>query len=121
MAADEHAPHWVSDVVQTELREPQKFCGRTCILLFPPIDNWLPRPSVTRRIAKKLLSKVRAILASNTPSMSPAECEKAAEAYLHACTAVPLFCYVSPALYGLASKVGEQALEHGGSQAGDER
>ncbi len=120
MAAGEHDPLWISDVFQTELRGPQSSFRRTCILLFPPIGNRPSRFSVTRRAAKTLLSKVRALLAQKTPSMSPAEYDKAAEAYMHACIAMPFFCYVSPALFGLTDSDGEPQLKQDGMK-GDAR
>jgi hypothetical protein len=55
--------------------------------------------------------------ATDTPATSWAD---PVEAYLHACVAVPLFCYVSPAIYGLTGLHDEPGVPHRSSQPGDD-
>ena len=65
----------------------------------------MARATVLKKMTDGLVSKARALVARHLPAMSPGESADPAEAYLHACLAIPFFCYVSPATYGLADEI----------------
>lgn len=62
---------------------------------------------VMLRRARMFVHRLRRALTSSTTSIPAVSCPDPAEAYMYACLASPFFCYVSPAIYGLASTVEE--------------
>ncbi|QKX00296.1 hypothetical protein GSF67_24300 (plasmid) [Agrobacterium sp. CGMCC 11546] len=102
MASQNHDDRWWADIVQTEIRLPQKGLYRICV--FPPSgkERIAARSAVLKKIANALYSKIRALFASQQAVASHVSDADLAELYVHACLASPLFCYVPPGIYGLA-------------------
>ncbi|WP_234899199.1 hypothetical protein [Agrobacterium pusense] len=105
MALQKYDDRWWSDIIRTEIRLPLKGPRRFCVLLPLRPGARLARATVLKKMTDGLVSKARALVARHLPAMSPGESADPAEAYLHACLAVPFFCYVSPATYGLADEI----------------
>lgn len=105
MALQKYDDRWWSDIIRTEIRLPLKGPRGFCVLLpLRPVAR-LARATVLKRMTDGLVSKARALVARHPPAMSTGVSADPAEAYLHACLAVPFFCYVSPATYGVADEI----------------
>lgn len=120
MAIQEHDPRWWSDIVQTEIRLPHRCSCRLCILPLLTMSEGSSRMAAARKTANALVMKVRAFFAHQPPATSIVSCGDPAEAYMGACIAASLFCYVSPAIYGLIGTIGERGVTQRTSRRGDE-
>lgn len=118
MVVQERDPQ--SNILRTETRLPQKFSGRLHILSPSHMRAGSTRMTIARKMMSVFLLKFLEFWAQRPLATSAVSCADPVEAYLHACTAVPLFCYVSPAIYGLTSTNDERDITQGSSQQGDE-
>jgi hypothetical protein len=107
MISHPHDPHdYRASPIAGSLRLPRTWSVRRHLL------NALKRVEFFSKFSASLTSP-----ATDTPTTSSAD---PVEAYLHACVAVPLFCYVSPAIYGLTGSRDEPGVPHRSAQPGDE-
>lgn len=120
MAVQEKDFQWWSDVVQTEIRLPQQCSGRLCTLQPLQMDEGTWRMAAARRIANALVLNVRAFFANQPRATSTVSFADPVEAYMNACLAAPLFCYVSPTIYGLAGSSDERDEKQKSYRRGDE-
>jgi hypothetical protein len=120
MTVQEQDFQWWSDVVQTEIRLPQQCSGRLWTL--PPLQmgqrTWCM--AAARKIAKAVVLNVRAFFAKQPRATSTVSSADPVEAYMNACLAAPLFCYVSPMIYGLAGSSDERDEKQKSCRRGDE-
>lgn len=100
MSTQKPEPQLWSDIFQTEMRLPEKRDRRPCIL--PAYCVATDRLRFPRNFIKTFLVKFRRFFRHRPPTTSAVSCADPLEAYMHACMAAPLFCYVSPAIYGLS-------------------
>lgn len=120
MAIQEHDPRWWSDIVDTEIRLPQKCSRRIYILPLLQTVEGSMRIGAARIITNAVVLKVRTFFAYRSPAASIVSYGDPAEAYMAACIAASLFCYVSPAIYGLIGTIGERGVTQRTSRRGDE-
>ncbi len=120
MAIHEHAPHWWSDIFQTEFRLPQKRYRRLYILPPQYVRVGPSRVASARKVTKAFLLRVRGFFGHQLPAASAVSCADPLDAYMHACIAVPFFCYVSPAIYGFTGAMEEQGVSRKNHQSGDD-
>jgi hypothetical protein len=120
VAIQKHDPHWWSDIFQTEFRLPQRRYRRLCI--WPPqyVRVGSNRVASARDITKAFLVKVRGFFCHQPPATSAVSCADPLDAYMHACIAATLFCYASPAIYGLAGTMEEQGVSWRNHESGDD-
>lgn len=71
----------------------------------PKSDGRGPRStSIARAAVKAVSEKLGFLLARSSPASLTTSCADPLDAYIQACLAAPLFCYVSPELYGLITR-----------------
>lgn len=119
MAVQEQDFQGWSDGVQTEIPLPQQSSGTLCTL--PPLqmDEGTGHNTAARKIANALVLNVRAFFANQPRATSTVSSADPVEAYMNACLAAPLFCYVSPT-YGLAGSSDERDEKQKSYRRGDE-
>ncbi len=118
MSVQKHEPQWWSDIFPTEMRLPQKRYGRPCIL--PTHRVATARSRFPRKFIKTFLVKFRRFFSHRPPTTPSVSCADPFEAYMYACMAVPFFCYVSPAIYGLSVSDDEAGITHSQSHTDNE-
>lgn len=100
MSVQNHEPQW-SDLFQTEMRLPQKRYRRPCILPIHRVATGSIRPRTPTKFIKTVLPRIWNFFSCRPPTAPVVSCANPLESYMYACSAVPFFCYVSPAIYGL--------------------
>lgn len=103
MAIHKPDPHWRPNIFQTRFRLPQKRYRSLCILPLQYLRVGFGHVASARRSAKPFLERARGFFAQRPPAPSAVSCADPLEAYIHACIAATLFCYVSPAIYGFGT------------------
>lgn len=99
MSVQNHEPQW-SDIFQTEMRLPQKRYRRRCILPIHHMAIGSARPRIPTKFMKTVLARIWNFFSYRPPTAPVVSCADPLESYMYACLSAPLFCYVSPAMYG---------------------
>jgi len=120
MSVQNHGPDYWSDIVQTEIRLPQMFDSRDCLLPSESVGLGPRFIALARRVVKVFCQRLGVMFAHRAPSSSATSCADACDAYMHACLAAPFFCYVSPELYGLTTRNENRVATHVDAEPADD-
>ncbi|NKJ08877.1 hypothetical protein GA0061101_1318 [Rhizobium lusitanum] len=120
MTVQKQEPQWWSDIIQAEIRLPQKGSRRLRIL--PPQCTSMGAGgiAIVRKFIKACLARTLWLFRHQPTPNSAVSCADPLEAYMYACMMAPVFCYVSPTVYGLTVSNDERGATRVDTHSGDD-